>query len=615
MEKSKTKIGTMKTIANNIYFLKIIFKICPLKVILTFLNTLLGFGSWVFFSVIFIQYIFSSGINKHSFPRIIIFMAGYMVAFLAFNLFHSWYGQRNMNINNQKIEYELNKMLFEKAVNVDVSCYESPEFYDQYTRALQQAKEKAFSVVDDLSVIVSVTLSCIYITSVMISLDKIISIFVISPLIGKFILGPIRNDYTYRANLEKTPYQRRMDYVNRVVYLKDYAKDIRLSHVFSLLKKTYDEGYDGTVKTIKKYQKPLVAIRYVTNVLMFPIAFQASWLYAAYLAMIKKSIDMGGFLVLAGSITSVSNMFFNLLDAILQTFENGLYIENFKTFLNYRPKIDEQQDGLPVPEKIETIEFRNVYFSYEESQSPVLADINIKISAGEKIAVVGHNGAGKTTFIKLLMRFYDPTAGEILLNGINIKTFNLKQYRTVIGAVFQDYKVFSMTVVENVLMKTPESDEERETAVNTLKKVGVFEKVETLKNIENTILTREFDNDGAVLSGGQVQKVAIARAYAKKSGIVILDEPSSALDPVAEHKMYETMLNIYNDEDTGEKRILIFISHRLSSATLSDRVYLFENGKIEEQGTHGELMELDGIYADMFNKQAENYLEEVNIDE
>mgnify|MGYP002508811351 CR=1 FL=1 len=219
----------------------------------------------------------------------------------------------------------------------------------------------------------------------------------------------------------------------------------------------------------------------------------------------------------------------------------------------------------------------------------------------KNIALLGNDGSGKTTLVKLLLRLYDPTSGEISLNGQNIKDFKAQDYREMYSTVFQDFKVFSLNIKENVLLRITE-DGDDELVTSALKESGVYDKVSTIENGLDAILTREFDDKGVNLSIGEQQKLSLARVFATDTPFVILDEPSSALDPIAEYEMFENMMR------ATKGRSVIFISHRLSSAVLADRVLLMENGEIAECGTHAELIKKNGKYADMFHRQAENYL-------
>ena len=280
--------------------------------------------------------------------------------------------------------------------------------------------------------------------------------------------------------------------------------------------------------------------------------------------------------------------------------QNSLYIEKMRAFLDYKEVIKNIDNAKSVPKEPSLLELKNVSFSYSEKSGEILKNISINIRPYEKIAFVGYNGAGKTTLTKLLMRLYDVSKGEILLNNVNIKNYQLESYRNSFGTVFQDYQIFAANIAENVIMDEV-TNNEKDIIINALENSGFADKLNSYKNGIYTPLTREFEETGVNISGGEAQKIAIARVFAKPCQIIILDEPSSALDPISEYNLNQTML------EAAENKTVIFISHRLSSARMADRIYMLEKGEVIEQGSHEELMNFDGKYAEMFNLQAEKY--------
>ncbi|NLO09465.1 MAG: ATP-binding cassette domain-containing protein, partial [Clostridiales bacterium] len=344
------------------------------------------------------------------------------------------------------------------------------------------------------------------------------------------------------------------------------------------------------------------------NYFTFTIIFEGVLLYGAYRTIISKTMMLSELAVLSSAMVSATWILIGFTENIMETIKQSLFIENLRTFMEYKEKLPEDWDGIIPDDYISSLEFRNVSFSYKDDSTPVVKNLSFVIDGNTNTAFVGHNGAGKTTIIKLLFRLYDPTEGEILLNGINIKEYNLKAYRALFAAAFQDYRILALSIKENVMMRKvrPEDDNIIDEA---LRKAGIYEKVMSLPEKADTILTKEFDENGSQLSGGEYQKIVVARAFAKESLIKVFDEPSSALDPIAEYELYDSILKDSKDKTT------IFISHRLSSVGNADMVYMLENGEIIERGTHHELMQNAGSYADMYNKQAKNYLALESIEE
>jgi len=318
---------------------------------------------------------------------------------------------------------------------------------------------------------------------------------------------------------------------------------------------------------------------------------------------VKHAFTYGAFYALYSGTDKLRSSMEGLITDITGFHKQGLSIERFRAFTEYNPNLMEPDNPKKMPAEPQTLSLKNVSFTYESLKEPTLKNINLTIQPGEKIALVGFNGAGKSTLIKLLMRLYDVSDGEILLGDTDIREYSVTEYRKCFGVVFQDYQIFAATIGENVKMDCV-MDEDESTIKRALRQSGFEEKLNTLKYGTKTNLTREFDKEGINLSGGEAQKVAIARIFSGNYNIVILDEPSSALDPVSEYNVNQSMLEAAKD------KTVVFISHRLSTTRNADRIIMLANGEIIEEGSHEELMKLNGKYAHMFNMQAEKYRQE-----
>lgn len=294
---------------------------------------------------------------------------------------------------------------------------------------------------------------------------------------------------------------------------------------------------------------------------------------------------------------SLNRIMFCYLDMV----KRANYANEFVKFMDYPPAM--QKGDRKVKDGMHVFEFCNVSFAYPGSNVEVLKNVNLTIREGEHLSVVGLNGAGKTTMIKLLCRLYDPTGGEIRMDGIDIREYDYQEYMKAFAPVFQDFKLFAFSVQENLLLKDNLDTADVQIAENTLKKVGMDEKVRSFANGMETTLFKQFDKDGIEPSGGEQQKLAIARALIKDAPVVILDEPTAALDPIAEYEIYRQF------EDLVKGKTAIYISHRLSSCQFCDKIAVFSEGNVKEYGTHSELVgKKDGIYAEMFAAQAQYYV-------
>ena len=363
-----------------------------------------------------------------------------------------------------------------------------------------------------------------------------------------------------------------------------------------LLIKRYNEAADAVTENQRKYVGKIDTIFFFqeSGVQIFGFMLILP-LYLGYCVLKTKTLGAGDFVATFNGAYSIASSFSFLTVWVSRNFsEQAKMINKFREFLGRENNILSGKHTAE-SEKPEEIELKNVYFTYPNNSEPTLNNISLKIKPYEKIALVGYNGAGKTTLTNLLLRLYDATDGEILIGGKSIKEETLESHRNRFSAVFQDFRLFAATLGENVAL---DINPDRERVEEALKNGGFSKK---LKNGTDTELLREFDDDGAMLSGGEAQKVAVSRAFYKSCPYVIMDEPSANLDPIAEYNLNKAMM------EAAKNKTVIFISHRLSTTRHADRIYVMENGSIAESGTHEELMAKNGKYAYMFNLQAEKY--------
>lgn len=599
MSRKQDKISFGKAIRNNFYLLGIAWKVKPSRIIFDFIFRAIDSLFGYYYSILFMGVLYSAVEQNLHFGIIVGFILGTVVVLFAFDALMQWYFAYFRAKTDIDFYEAINRMLFEKAADVDLACYENTEFYTRYTRAASETGGRVAGILDNMTSFLGAIFSTILIFGTIFALDPMAVIFLVFPIVASLFVQSGKNKVTYDLIMANTDPQRQKDYVNRVVYLEEYAKEMRLTRIFRVLTGYYGTAVNDLVHNYHTIGVKIGGYRIVETLLRicrWPLAI----IYAGYRVLISQTISAGVFVVLVNAINQMSNSLSWLMNLFTNMQQNGLFVQNFKDFMDYEPKISQSQKGKEPTKEAHTLEFRHVSYTYDGAKQPVLKDVNLTLHPGQTIALVGHNGAGKTTLIKLLLRLYDPTEGEILLDGVDIREYDVTEYRRLFGTVFQDYHVFAMSVADNVLMHPTQSDE-RPRVEEALRNAGVYDKIMETEKGMDAMLTREFAEDGLVLSGGEFQKLAIARLYASGCAFAVLDEPSSALDPIAEYQMFENLKRVC----VG--KTVVFISHRLSSAVLADQVYLMENGCVLERGTHTSLMEKNGRYAEMFRLQAEMY--------
>ena len=503
--------------------------------------------------------------------------------------------------NKPKLYRALKEKMYEKAAEIDLSCYDDPEYYNDFVLAVAEAE----SAIDRFLLLcnhIVQALTILFTTGVFyLMTDAAGVLFVLASFILRFLVSKVINKMNYKVRLRVNPLERKRNYVSRVFYLNDYAKELRLHPaVGDQLEKEFEEANDSIITEQKKIGVRRSMLGFFKDYAVGDFIIDGLYItYLVFQAAVLHTIDYSNAVVLFNRTGSLRRGMTDLADIFPQAQENSLYVDKIRAFLAYDPKI-KAGEGEEVPEGNAELDLEHISFKYKEDMEETLKDISLKVKPGEKIAIVGYNGAGKTTLIKLLMRLYDPTGGKIRYHGKDIREFQPYDYHEHIGVVFQDYQMYGASLKENVVMDCADAAEDRPVR-DALERAGFKERLRKLEKGLDTQVTTEFDKEGINFSGGESQKVAISRAFYKNADILIMDEPSSALDPIAEYELNKAM------ESAAKGKTVFYISHRLSTTRDADRIILLENGRIEEEGTHESLLKKNGKYAQMWKVQAGRY--------
>lgn len=507
---------------------------------------------------------------------------------------------------NSRIHYLRNKMSIdfsEKVLDLDYDKMENPEVMDMKQKAIEfvYGSEGIENVTFSAEkILVSIGQMVGYAYILLFCNPAIIVLIIICAFITARWHGKAEK-YSYTANNEVIRENRQGSYLDFVCSDYEHYKDIRFFELknWILDKKNYYN--DIKLRVFKKTSKKFVKLGLVTT-LMNNFLSVIYYSYLIFLLFMNR-IFIGDFTMYLSSITNFATTANTISISMAKIIQADLRLRNYIDFMNIKNNMTKDKDaqGNKFEKDKFKIVFEDVFFKYPHANDWTLENINVEIKSGEKISVVGENGAGKTTFIKLLMRLYDPTSGRITINGTDIRDIDYSEYMRMFSAVFQDYHLFPFSIKENITFEKCNETDDKEVE-KILVEVGLKDKVDNCKNGIHTGLSKQFDDEGTDLSGGESQKIAIGRAIYRNSPIIVLDEPTAALDPMAEYDIYKK----YDSMVKGKTSI--FISHRMASTKLSDKILVFQHGKLIEEGTHSELINNNGLYCNMYEVQRKYYI-------
>lgn len=521
-----------------------------------------------------------------------------VTAIVVFNmLFFPRLEVRYMAKAEERVYKSLRLTLYRKAAAMDMARYDDPTFYNDFVWAMQEAPSHVLKVLDSFCSLVTTAVIVCIMGGFVIATDPVGLLFVTASLTLTMILGLKSNKRFMQREEERIPVSRRADYIKRVFYLSDYAKDLRMGDMEEMLFDDFDDSQEKELETVNKHARPLFFLSFFRSICWDVIPFDCAYMtYLLYQTLVVGTLDYSALYALYRSTSSLQHDLTWVTELLPEFQQHAMYIEKLRTFLSTDNRLP--NEGTAALPECGAYTLRDVRFAYPAAEEDTLKGVSLTIPHGAKIALVGYNGAGKSTLVKLFMRLYDPTAGEIAYGGQPLSAYPLEAYRKRVSVLFQDYQIIAATVADNVTMGE-ELDEAR--LLDVLDKVGFTEVLARLPLGIHTPLTKEFEESGTNLSGGEAQKLAIARVLYSGADVLILDEPSSALDPLSEYRLNQTIRELAND------KTIVFISHRLSTTRMADTIFMLEDGQVIEQGSHDELMAENGKYAAMFNLQAEKY--------
>ena len=581
-------------------FFSLAFHISPSYIVFLIISTLVNSGQ-ILINVILPKFLIDELIGDKNPTRLIYLGLSIVAANLFFALLSNT-TKRIMDVKNIYVRDKMSQAMANKIMNVEYSYLENPYYLDLKERAVfaLNSQSSMEQLINNVALFLKSFVTVAGLAALMITLSWILVVLLVLVVAISIFIYKFFMNYQMNFFQEIIPVNRKYGYYVGIGFNDEPQKDIRLFGMNKMLTDRvtmYNEEINTWFSAYYKKQGFFLGLYGVMNDLQAALAYG----YVALRVLTNTfgpRIGLGSFTMYVNAAINFSRSTTELGNSLIDIVQTLGYLDPFMEFMSL-PNEGKAGGNVIFNGNIDSIEFRNVCFSYPNSEKEVLHNISFHIQKGEKISIVGLNGAGKTTLVKLICRLYQPTFGEILINGHSIFDYDYESYMKQIAAVFQDYKLFAFSIEENITCNEINSDDK---TMEIIKEVGLEDKINNLPNGLSSMFGKSYDENGIEMSGGESQKVAIARALYKEASLIILDEPTSALDPLAEADIYENFNSLVGNKTA------IYISHRMSSSIFCDKILIIDDGKVSDYDSHTNLLDKkDSLYAKLFNSQAMNY--------
>ncbi|MGH6916095.1 MAG: ABC transporter ATP-binding protein [Geminicoccaceae bacterium] len=530
--------------------------------------------------------------------RVIILAVLQLVVFLVSNVLRSGSALSQVLLG-ERLRYHVQQMIMSHANTLDLADFEDSVYYDQLQQAQREASSRPLGMVNSVFGLLQSIITFVTMAGLLLQLEWWIAAVVLLSPIPAFLSGANYSMRGFRQAVRLSPARRLMDYLRSLVTTDSFNKEIKVFRLGDYFVERYAEVADDAYKETRELAVKRQLAATVWGAIPV-IATSGTFLYVAVLA-VRGQVSLGSLAVYTQAAQQGQAAFQGILGGVQSIYENSLYLTTLENLLDRAPSIAAPPEPIPVSRPFTSgIEFRDVSFHYPGQTQNAVSNLSFRIDPGETIALVGRNGAGKSTIVKLLARLYDPTEGQILVDGHDLREYDPQELWQEYSVMFQDFVQFQLTASENIGVGNLDDVEDRAEIEDAAKRAGADRLIQSFPDKYDTILGKWFEG-GTNLSGGEWQRIALARAFMRDAQILILDEPTAALDPQAEFDLFQRLT------DLASGKMTLFISHRFSTTRYADRILVLDGGRLIEQGTHDELIDIQGAYAELFELQAASY--------